>query len=1061
MAGYTRQSTASIINGSNITAPPLNAEFNQVAAAFNAASGHGHTGGTGDAPKIPLSTSVSGYLPAVHGGTGGKNKFDATSTPAVTNDGTQGYAPGSMWENTTTGRIYVCVGNSTGAAVWRELVQVTSGSAIIPSATDTVDLGDNNTRFQDLFLSGGMAAFGNASLGGTLNVTSNTGVGGTLVVTGATTLAATSATSLSVSGTATLAAVDINNGNIDNTQIGATNPSTGAFTSLSASGTSTLTTVDINNGTIDNTVIGGSSAAPASFTTINATGNITGNLVGNVTGNITASGSSTLNNLTVNGTMDVTNTQIANVSTPTNASHAANKSYVDAQINNLIGGAPSTLDTLNEIADALNDDANVYNTLDTKIDTKLSKAGDTMSGDLAMGANKVTGLATPTTGTDAVNLTYVTNLFGSTSSAASSASAASTSESNAASSATAAAASYDSFDDRYIGPKTGTLPSVDNDGNALVVGALVFDATNNVMKVWNGSEFQAASSSIDGIKSNFKYTATANQTSFLGADANGNTLVIDNADLVNVFMNGVRLIGGGSDYTASANVNTVTLTAGATASDVIEIEVFGNFTGQAGSAVSITGGTVSGLTSLGVAGDATFGDNNKAIFGAGSDLSIFHNGSASIIEDSGTGGLTIRSNLLTVQNAAGNETVAQFLEDGFVKLFHNNSQVFTTISTGASITGSLGIGTSLPTGLLDLSATTGSGTLNIISTVNVANAGNKIAFFGANRSDTDEEMAYIKPLLVSNSGGSGNVQEGHLAFGTSGNEAMRLDASGALLVDTTDVDIGSATSGSGFSYKANNGALQIARQASTSTKPALVLNTTGVDSSILDLRKDGSTVGSIGVNDTGSELFIEGVSGKAGLRFGTTKITASLGGTTSGQDGVVDLGQGSVRFKDLYLSGGVYLGGTGSVNKLDDFESGTFNVTLTDGTNSDTKQFAYVKTGDAVHIHGPLGGASYFILSAAGTGAGYDLSFTGSLPYTPQDEGGIVSSSFRAMRCSNGSSMAGNGIMPVLGWRAGSTTMYLDHTKDENSYTSANSVERDSTRTNIVMNFNGWYRTTQ
>jgi len=97
-------------------------------------------------------------------------------------------------------------------------------------------------------------------------------------------------------------------------------------------------------------------------------------------------------------------------------------------------------------------------------------------------------------------------------------------------------------------------------------------------------------------------------------------------------------------------------------------------------------GTVT-LDDIILSNDITLADNGKAIFGAGSDLSIFHNGSSSLIEDSGTGGLTIRSNLLTVQNAAGNETVAQFVQDGFVKLFHNNSQVFTTTSTGIDVTG--------------------------------------------------------------------------------------------------------------------------------------------------------------------------------------------------------------------------------------------------------------------------------------------------------------------------------------------------------------------------------------
>ena len=78
--------------------------------------------------------------------------------------------------------------------------------------------------------------------------------------------------------------------------------------------------------------------------------------------------------------------------------------------------------------------------------------------------------------------------------AANSATAAATSETNAANSATAsassaasAAASFDDFDDRYLGAKStsGGLPTQDNDGNALIDGALVFDTTNNVLLVYN------------------------------------------------------------------------------------------------------------------------------------------------------------------------------------------------------------------------------------------------------------------------------------------------------------------------------------------------------------------------------------------------------------------------------------------------------------------------------------------------------------------------------------------------------------------------------------------------
>jgi hypothetical protein len=63
---------------------------------------------------------------------------------------------------------------------------------------------------------------------------------------------------------------------------------------------------------------------------------------------------------------------------------------------------------------------------------------------------------------------------------------AATSATNAASSATAAAASYDSFDDRYLGAKSSD-PSVDNDGNALLTGAIYWNTASNVMKVWSGT----------------------------------------------------------------------------------------------------------------------------------------------------------------------------------------------------------------------------------------------------------------------------------------------------------------------------------------------------------------------------------------------------------------------------------------------------------------------------------------------------------------------------------------------------------------------------------------------
>lgn len=79
MAGYTRQSSATIIAGANVTAAIFNAEFNQLQSAFNGTTGHGHTGGTGDGPKLVLTAAaaVSGILPLDNGGTGYGTRIEA------------------------------------------------------------------------------------------------------------------------------------------------------------------------------------------------------------------------------------------------------------------------------------------------------------------------------------------------------------------------------------------------------------------------------------------------------------------------------------------------------------------------------------------------------------------------------------------------------------------------------------------------------------------------------------------------------------------------------------------------------------------------------------------------------------------------------------------------------------------------------------------------------------------------------------------------------------------------------------------------------------------------
>ena len=100
--------------------------------------------------------------------------------------------------------------------------------------------------------------------------------------------------------------------------------------------------------------------------------------------------------------------------------------------------------------------------------------------------------------------------------------------------------------------------------------------------------------------------------------------------------------------------------------------------------------TVDASGNLEFAGDLELGDNNKALFGAGSDLQIYHNGIDSYINDVGTGRLYIRGNdSVRIQATAGSENMGVFNQNGSVDLYYDNSKKLATTSTGIDVTGSV------------------------------------------------------------------------------------------------------------------------------------------------------------------------------------------------------------------------------------------------------------------------------------------------------------------------------------------------------------------------------------
>ena len=190
-----------------------------------------------------------------------------------------------------------------------------------------------------------------------------------------------------------------------------------------------------------------------------------------------------------------------------------------------------------------------------------------------------------------------------------------------------------------------------------------------------------------------------------------------------------------------------------------------------------------------------------------------------------------------------------------------------------------------------------------------------------------------------------------LIFKTSTNssnavEAMRLDSSGNLLVGKTASSY--STTGTQLS---SNGQVTFTSDGNTT----LQINRKTSDGVIQRFSKDGTTVGSIGVATTslGTNPYIAG-SGGRGLSFDRDQnVIFPCSSVGARADGSADLGASTARFKDLYLSGGVYLGGTGAADKLDDYEEGTFTPTVVTGTvTSSTAN--YTKIGQLVIVRGLL-----------------------------------------------------------------------------------------------------------
>ena len=531
-----------------------------------------------NATGLPISTGVSGLGTGVAtflGTPSSANLRGALTDETGTGSAVFGTSP-TLSSPTITGTGAIAgtfTGNLTGNVTGN--VSGTSGSTTGNAATATA-LATGRT-FQ---LTGDVEASG-VTFDGTGNVSLTTVIGTGAIVNADINASAAidktkiSGTAVTVGDTGTVTSTMIADGTIVNGDISAT--AAIAKTKLDLGGT--ITSADLVDGTIVNSDINASAGIALSKLATDplARANHTGTqLAATVSDFDTQVRTSKVTDLAApTGSFSMNSQKITSLATPTNSTDASTKGYVDTQVSNLINSAPSTLDTLGEIATAIQAGGTFY-------DAIVLKAGSTMTGALTLSG-------APTVDLHAATKAYVDTVAGSATAAATS--------------AAAAAASYDSFDDRYLGAKA-TPPTLDNDGNALVTGAIYWDTSAAAMYAWSGSAWASISSTAAIYR--YRYTATGGETTKSGSDDNGLTLnyLVGKEQ---VYLNGILLVRT-SDYTATSG-SSITSLAALTAGDILEIITFTAFDLATAIQQSIftAKGDILAATSSGVAGKIAVG----------------------------------------------------------------------------------------------------------------------------------------------------------------------------------------------------------------------------------------------------------------------------------------------------------------------------------------------------------------------------------------------------------------------------------------------------------------------
>ncbi len=266
---------------------------------------------------------------------------------------------------------------------------------------------------------------------------------------------------------------------------------------------------------------------------------------------------------------------------------------------------------------------------------------------------------------------------------------------------------------------------------------------------------------------------------------------------------------------------------------------------------------VGGLTTT---GDINFGDSDKAIFGTGSDLQIYHDGSNSYINDVGTGSLYIKATNLSLSDAAGEQFLNAYSNGGVV-LYHDNAQKLETTATGIDVTGTVN----------DLTLAAGNIETNTSNNLSINTPNSLRINIDSNNSATDQVFVIgHNQTAVDNNNALMTVKEsGNVGIGTSSPDHD-------LHIESTDPTLILAQSGS--LNNANSGRILFAESPSYTTVDAhFEIKYDGLENHLyfgspLDQTTDLFVVGrdgkvGIGTDSAATELHVKASSGDCELRL--------------------------------------------------------------------------------------------------------------------------------------------------------------------------------------------------